>query len=262
MIPLELKQFAITVIKQAGALTLPYFRNREAISVSNKAEGLGFDPVTLADKSCEQYIRSKIAETYPDHAICGEEYHQNGSSDWEWVIDPIDGTRAFLSGFLHWGVLLGLKVKQKPVLGFLYQPFTRELFVGDNQSAQWIFEGRTLQMGTSSCDSLQEATLTTTDPRLFLDSQEQSKYKRVEQQARLVRYGNDCYQYAMLAHGQVDVVLEVNLNPWDIQPLVPIVKGAGGSVVNWEGGEDLSAGQVVAAANPSILDQVLKYLNN
>ena len=258
----EFKRFAIDVARSGGELTLQYFRQTGLTPVVNKASPGSFDPVTLADQNCERYIRSRIADTYPTHAIRGEEFSDDGSGEFEWIIDPIDGTRAFISGFTHWGVLLGLKRDQQLILGVLVQPFTEEVFVGDCESSIWLRHGKSRQLKASNCTVLSTATLATTDPSLFTKPHHRDGYSSVEKRVRLIRYGNDCYQYTMLAHGQIDLVMESNLNPWDIQPLVPIVQGAGGLVVNWQGEDDLTSGEVIAAANKSLLDQVLRVIHS
>lgn len=252
------QETAIAAATAGGRETLKWFRQR--IRVENKVAGTGFDPVTAADKACERTIRNQIQARFPNHAIRGEEFDDVGSGEWTWLIDPIDGTRAFISGFVHWGVLLGLLYNNKPRLGVMVQPFLDEVFVGDGESASYMRNEQTIQMRTRDTQDLAAATFATTDPRLFNEAGDESVLHRIERKVRLVRYGTDCYQYVMVALGQLDIVVENVLKPWDILPLVPIVRGAGGMLTNWQGGDDLSAGQVVAAANSTLHEQALACL--
>lgn len=254
----SLKETAIDAATTGGRETLKWFRQK--IGVENKAAGSGFDPVTAADRACERVIREHIQARFPDHAIQGEEFDDVGSSEWTWLIDPIDGTRAFISGFVHWGVLLGLLHHDKPHLGVMVQPFLEEVFVGDGESASYSRDGKSIDMHTRETQNLEDATFATTDPRLFKKWGDERVLERIESKVRLVRYGTDCYQYVMVALGQLDLVVENVLKPWDILPLVPIVRGAGGVITNWQGGDDLSAGCVLASANQTLHEQALERI--
>lgn len=255
----SLQETAIAAATAGGRETLKWFR--QSLSVENKnAPGTGFDPVTAADRACERIIRDHIGSRFPNHAIRGEEFEDVGSGEWTWLIDPIDGTRAFISGFVHWGVLLGLLRNETPRLGVMVQPFLDEVFTGDGESAYYLRAGNSFDMHTRTTQELADATFATTDPRLFIKAGDERELERIESKVRLVRYGTDCYQYAMVALGQLDIVVENVLKPWDILPLVPIVRGAGGVLTNWQGGDDLSAGQVVASANPNLHEQALACL--
>ena len=253
-----LRETAIAAASAGGRETLKWFR--QSHGVENKASGSGFDPVTAADKACERVIRDHLHARFPHHAIRGEEYEDVGSGEWTWLIDPIDGTRAFISGFVHWGVLLGLLRNDEPYLGVMVQPFLDEVFVGDGRSAMYMRGGKSSKMHTRETQKLADATFATTDPRLFEKWGDKQVLQRIENRVRLVRYGTDCYQYTMVALGQLDLVVENVLKPWDILPLVPIVRGAGGVLTNWQGGDDLSAGEVVASANQLIHEQALVCL--
>ena len=253
--PETLQAFAIDAAVAGGCETLKWFR--QSVAVENKAENDEFDPVTAADRSCERTIRERIESQYPDHEIRGEEFADTGTNEWTWLIDPIDGTRAFISGFTHWGVLLGLLRNSAPYLGVMVQPFLDEVFVGDGSVATYIRNGDEMSMKTRTLETLADATLATTDPKLFESQSDKKVLEKLEANVRLTRYGNDCYQYAMVALGQIDLVVENCLKPWDILPLVPIVTGAGGIVSNWEGSDDLSSGKVIAASNSEIHAQAV-----
>jgi histidinol phosphatase-like enzyme (inositol monophosphatase family) len=247
----------------AKASVMPYFRNQ--IEIENKApDSHMFDPVTLADKACETVLREAINSQYPADGILGEEYSQTDAhSPFTWVIDPIDGTRAFMSGLPTWGILIGLICEDTPQLGMVIQPFTGETYVGGmGKSALWHKENMTY-LSTRACSELKKATLFTTDPSLFNEQQRQA-FEKVETKVRLSRYGCDCYAYAMLASGYVDLVIEPDLKPYDILPIVPIIESAGGTVVTWDK-EPLrlkghNSVNVVAVGDKSLLEPVLNLL--
>jgi histidinol phosphatase-like enzyme (inositol monophosphatase family) len=241
----------------AADATLPHFRT--PIGVDNKS-GERFDPVTAADVGAERAIRAAIAAAYPDHGIIGEELgNSHDDADFVWVIDPIDGTRSFIAGVPLWGVLIGLVERGVPRLGVMAQPFTGERFFGDGSAANYEGPGGARKLATRQCARLAEATLFTTSPDLFSPA-EQSAYQRVEQKARLARYGLDCYAYCMIAAGFVDAVVEAGLKPFDILPLIPIIEGAGGRVTDWQGNPPPATGQVLATGDARLHDEILELL--
>lgn len=248
-------EFALAVAELAGKATLQGFR--VDIAVENKSSVGGFDPVTEADRAAERIIREAIETTYPEHGILGEEFGFKKGNGLTWVIDPIDGTRAFMTGMLHWGVLIGLFDGQRPILGVMHQPFTREFFAGDCRKAHYQCGDVSHPLRVSSCAKLGEAALATTSPRFFTEARERDALGRLESEARLTRYGGDCYIYGMLAMGQVDVALDANLNPYDIQPLMPIIEGAGGVVTTLDGGNASMGGFVIASAGETLHEEAL-----
>jgi histidinol phosphatase-like enzyme (inositol monophosphatase family) len=242
----------------AAAETLPRFRQEGA--VSNKLTS-GFDPVTEADREAEQAIRKIIRAEYPDHGILGEEFgSENGSSPYIWVIDPIDGTRSFISGVPLWGTLVGLTIDGDAVAGMMAQPFTKELFYANGSGSR--YEGPTgkRKLTTRKTVVLEKATLCTTTPALFFGGRREA-YNRLEATVRLSRYGTDCYAYAMVAAGHVDLVVEVGLQSYDIVALIPLIEKAGGMVTNWDGGPAENGGEIVAAATPQLHEAALKLLH-
>jgi myo-inositol-1(or 4)-monophosphatase len=240
----------------AGAI-MPHFRTR--FVVEHKG-GDGFDPVTVADRAAEEAMRRLISATFPDHGIVGEEFpSERADAENVWVLDPIDGTRAFISGLPLWGTLIGLLSGGKPVLGMMAQPFTGERYVGDGSKAWYAGPGGAKTLATRRCDRLADATLFTTSPFLF-DAVELPAYRRVEAAARLTRYGCDCYAYAMLAAGHADVVVEAGLKPYDIVALIPVIEGAGGVVTTWDGGSAANGGRIVATGDPRLHEAVLTEL--
>lgn len=255
----ELETFLLKLCAAAEAETLPRFRS--ANTVSNKLAG-GFDPVTKADREAERVIRMLIMERFSDHAIIGEEYgtRTTGESRYQWIIDPIDGTRAFISGLPLWGTLIAFCEHNKPLAGVMAQPFTGEIYLSDSQESWLLHRGEKHQLKTSPNSELQSATLMTTSPVLFAP-EKRGPYDRVEAACRLARYGADCYAYCMLASGSIDLVIEADLNVYDIAALIPLIRDAGGLVTDWQGNPDPWGGDVIAAANPEIHAAALALLN-
>ena len=256
----EYLQFAGALADAARDVTLPHFRS--VVSVVDKSgDESAFDPVTAADREAEQTMRGMIRDKYPDHGIVGEEFGDhpaaaNSDPPVTWVIDPIDGTKSFIAGFPTWGTLIGINDGGGAVAGIMDQPFTGERFTGGPDGA--ALDGRPLR--SRSCDGLAAATLYCTDRSMFATDRQRDIFDRVAARAALTRYGMDCYAYCMLANGSVDLVIEGSLKPYDIQALVPIVRGAGGAISSWTGGAPEPGGLVVAAGDPTLHAQVLELL--
>jgi myo-inositol-1(or 4)-monophosphatase len=242
----------------AADAILPYFR--KPIAFESKS-GKRFDPVTAADLDAERAIRAAIRAAYPDHGIVGEEFgDSDASADSLWVIDPIDGTRSFIAGVPVWGVLIGLVQNNIPRVGLMAQPFTGERFFGDRAIARYRGPDGERDLATRRCDGIADAVLFTTSPRHFTGDA-LAAYQRVEARARLARYGTDCYAYCMIAAGFVDAVIEADLKPYDILPLIPIIEGAGGRVTDWQGNPPPGTGEVVATGDPRLHDEILALLS-
>ena len=259
MTPAEYLDFAYRTVVAAGAVTLPHFR--VPITVDDKG-GADYDPVTAADRDAEAVIRAAIAHAFPDHGIRGEEHgFERGRSRHTWVIDPIDGTRSFITGQLHWGMLVALHDGERIVCGVMHQPYVGETFLAAAGGPTRFRHGgaeRTLQ--TRRCGALADAILATTTPDMFDNARTQAGFERARARARLTRYGGDCYAYCLLAMGLIDVVVESSLKAWDIQALVPIVEGAGGTVTAWDGGSPDEGGDIVACGDPSLAPRVRSLL--
>jgi histidinol phosphatase-like enzyme (inositol monophosphatase family) len=265
----DFASFAGRLAEVSSEVILPFFRSE--IGADDKSDGGDFDPVTEADRAAEVVMRHLIRETFPDHGIIGEEYGaERSEADHVWVLDPIDGTKSFISGLPTWGTLIGLMKFGQPVYGMMSQPFTRERYFGDNLCSRrrWVTPSRgdsangewsSRVLRSRACASLTQASLMTTSPLLF-NEQDRAAYRRLEKVARLVRYGGDCYAYCMLASGFVDVIVETNLKPYDIVALVPIITGAGGVVTKWEGGPAALGGRIVAVRDPRLHAAVLALL--
>lgn len=257
---LDLAKIEATLLAAADAAatrTLPLFRT--SLGVDNKlAEG--FDPVTEADRGAETAIRAVIAEHFPDHAIIGEEWGTTGSGRHTWIIDPVDGTRAFISGAPVWGTLIGFAEDGVAIAGIMSQPFIGETFLAVPGRATYRRGSETAPIRASGQTDLAAARVFTTTPNLF-KGEHWAKWLAVESATRLQRFGMDCYGYALLAAGHADLVIEPRLNTYDIAALVPIIREAGGAIACWDGSEPTAGGNVVAAASPELLDQALELIN-
>jgi len=236
----------------ARPAALAHFR-AEGLSAENKDAGGGFDPVTAADRGVEAAIREVLAHERPADGVLGEEQAARPStSGLTWVVDPIDGTRAFLIGAPTWGVLIGLNDGIRPVMGLMDQPHVGERFWGDGDSAWWAKDGEApRRMRARRGVALAEARLCSTFPEVGTED-ERLAFERVRDRARLTRYGLDCTGYALLAAGGVDLVVEAGLHAYDVQALIPIIEGAGGVITTWDGGDPQDGGRVLAAGSPEL----------
>ncbi len=244
---------------EAAAISLSYFR--QDIAVENKASAGLFDPVTQADKKIEQLIREKVADRFPAHGFYGEEGDNAMQRDTHiWVVDPIDGTRAFITGMPAWGTLLALFDGQDVVLGLLDQPFLGERYVGVAGESYLVNHKGKQALSTRGTTLVESAVLHCTTPEMFSDPKQLAQFNKLTNEVAMTRYGGDCYSYALLAMGLVDAVIESDLKPYDIQALIPIVTGAGGVVSDWHGGSAVAGGAVVASANADLHERLLSRL--
>jgi len=252
--------FANALADAAGEVIRPFFRRR--IAIQDKAAGAAmFDPVTEADKGAERAMRALIARARPADGILGEEFAEvEGTSGRIWVMDPVDGTRAFITGNTQWGTLIALNEGGTPTLGILDQPVTRERFIGTGKAAEMVSPGGATKLGVRACAGLAEAVVMSTHPWNYFDATEQDTFRKLAEGCLLSRFGGDCYAYGLLAMGFVDMVVEARLKPWDIQALIPIVEGAGGIVTNWRGGPCADGGRVIAAGDKRVHAAALKIL--
>jgi histidinol phosphatase-like enzyme (inositol monophosphatase family) len=254
--------FAHELADAAGAVILPHFRSQ--LAVENKAGAAAFDPVTAADRGAEAAMRALIRSRFPSHGILGEEFGAQAGEEATWVLDPVDGTRGFITGLPTWGTLIGLQIHDKPLLGVMDQPFVRDRFIASPLGAELRSIGpdgqpRVLPLRVRPCATLAEAVLSTTSPDLFQGA-ERDAFADLRHQVRLTRYGGDCYAYSLLALGLIDLVVESGLQPYDIVALVPIIERAGGVVTSWTGGTPVHGGRVVAAGDRRLHEAALKIL--
>ena len=244
----------------AAGQSLPRFRT--TLAVDNKWTD-GFDPVTAADREAELAIRTVIGQRFPDHSIVGEEWDAKATgSRFAWIVDPIDGTRAFITGVPVWGTLIGLLVDELPVAGLMAQPFTGEFYLALPGEARYRRGDAAVPLRTSGVRDLGQAKLTTTSPDLFVrgGGNLRQQWEAISSRALTVRYGLDCYGYCQLAAGNIDLVVEAGLKNVDIAPLIPIIRNAGGIVTDWAGGPADAGGTCVAAATPELHRAALAIL--
>ena len=254
----QLAATAHALADAARTETLRHFRKPD-LSVANKISE-GFDPVTEADRAAERAMRAILARERPEDGIFGEEFGQTaGTSGLTWVIDPIDGTRAYMSGTPTWGVLIAVSDSAGPILGIIDQPFIGERFYGGLGQAEVTGPSGRLPLRTRPERPLSEATVFTTFPEVGTPA-EGAAFRRVSERARLTRYGMDCYAYALLAAGQIDLVIEAGLSAYDIQGPIAVIEAAGGVVTDWQGGRAHNGGQVIAAANAAVHAEALVHL--
>ena len=239
---------------ESGAVILRYFR--QTLAIDDKDHIAGFSPVTVADREAEATIRALIEEACPDHGILGEEYGlERPDARFTWVIDPIDGTKAFISGMTTWGTLIALQDRGRGIIGVLNQPFLGERFFGHGEGA-YLGERR---LRTRPCDDLGAAVLYATEPDMFAPA-ERAAFDSLAARVRMRRFGADCYAYGILAAGFIDLVVEASMNLWDIAALIPIIEGAGGLVTAWDGGPIGTDGRVLAVGDPRLHAAALEIL--
>lgn len=246
----------------ARAAILPLFRtglmsdNKEADKV-----GGGFDPVTEADRAAERAMRDVLAKLRPADGILGEEFGtQAGTSGLQWVLDPIDGTRGFISGTPTWGVLISLRDAAGPIYGIIDQPYIGERFEGGFGFSELVGPLGPRALGTKSTSELADATVLTTFPEVG-STAEGDAFRAVAQHCKLTRYGMDCYGYALLAAGQVDLVIEAGLSAYDIQAPIAVIQAAGGIVTDWQGRPAHDGGRALAAANAELHARALEIVS-
>lgn len=235
----------------------PHWRNLK--HVENKEQGHGYDPVTIADKNAELAMREVLAARRPGDGIHGEEFENKASeTGWTWVLDPVDGTRAFVAGLPLWTTLIGLCDESgAPVIGVIDQPVVGERYLGWPGGAALEQNDQHTPISVSQCNDLREAVISTTDP-FILTLPEQGAWTHLRSTARIIRYGCDAYSYARLAAGSIDLVAEAGLAPHDMAALIPVVRGAGGLACDWRGNPaSIENGQLVCASSQGVLDQAL-----
>jgi myo-inositol-1(or 4)-monophosphatase len=254
----QLADFARRLADAARTETLPRWRG--AGEARNKALDGSFNPVTEADVAAERAMRALIEAEHPEHGIAAEELDDRPAAGaWVWSLDPIDGTRSFLCGIPSWVTLIGLLRDGEPVLGLIDAPRMSERYIGHGSTA-WVEDAEgTHALQVSDCRWLAEARLSATDPFMFT-GREAEAFERVRRGCRTTRWGHDGYAYARLAAGSIDLVIEAGLQPYDYNAVVPVIRAAGGLVGNWQGGDDLSGGAVVAAATRELFEEVVQVL--
>jgi myo-inositol-1(or 4)-monophosphatase len=262
--PIDLAEVTAVIeplLDEAAALALRWFRRE--LGVHDKGGALGYDPVTEVDRGIETLLRDGLSARFPDHAIVGEEHGSSGPADARasWIIDPIDGTRAFISGSPEWGTLVGLRIDGRPAAGWAEIPYLGERFAAVGGEGWFARQGQRRPLRARREATLADAILRCTHPAVF-NAEERVAFNRLAGAVRLQRYGGDCYSYCLLALGHVDLVVESSLQAYDIVPLIPIIEAAGGVVTDLEGQPPLDGGMVVASANPALHDETLAMLKD
>jgi myo-inositol-1(or 4)-monophosphatase len=261
MIDAETIAFSHTLAEAAGHVIRPYFRVRLDVDDKGAAKGAIFDPVTAADREAERAIRAIIECERPEDGILGEEFGERpGTSGRRWVLDPVDGTRAFINGRHEWGSLIALEEGGRAVLGIVDQPVLGERFIGVNGAASLHEKGRATPLHVRECARLGDAILCCTHPYAYFEAEERAGFRRVSSAVKMSRFGGDCYVFAMLAMGFCDVIVESHFHRWDVAALIPLVEGAGGIITDWKGGDPSAGGQCLASGDKRVHEEAIALL--
>ena len=242
----------------ARGITLPLFH--DGMIVENKADQ-GYDPVTQADKDAEARLREIILDAFPQDGIQGEEFPDiEGSNEWVWTLDPIDGTRGFVAGVPVWSTLIAISKEDEPIAGLIDLPALDTAFWGEPDRA-WREDARgKYEISTQQCARINDAILGCTEPLSMFNSGELAAYNVIRHTARFSRLGLDAFAYGLVASGRMDIVIESLMKPCDTRALIPIITGAGGAITNWHGGSCKDGGRVVAVGDPALLPELYTYL--
>ncbi len=247
------RTFMTELARESGDFIRPLFR-QHSIAVETKADS---SPVTVADRGAEQLMRARIAKRFPDHGIIGEEFgSERGDAEFVWMLDPVDGTKSFISGVPLWGTLIALLHRGQPILGCIHQPVLDQLVIGDGQVTL-------LNAAPVRCrrtPRLEDATLLSSDPLAAEKYQNGQAYDALQKRAKLVRTWGDCYGYLLVATGWADAMLDPIMNPWDIAALIPIIRGAGGTITDWQGAAPFPASSTVASATAELHGEIIAAL--
>ncbi|MFM8755073.1 MAG: inositol monophosphatase family protein [Phenylobacterium sp.] len=257
----DLENLLVDLNRVSADVILPLFRSDHGLE--DKGGAGGFDPVTLADRGAEAAIRKRLSEVVPGHGVIGEEYGEDRpDEEFVWVLDPVDGTRAFIAGLPLWTTLISLRWRGQPLVSSIGQPYLGEVFLGSPAGSRLLRGGASKALSVRSCGSLSEAIIAATDPAAYVEPDEQAAWTRVRAGARLARLGCDAYAYAMVAAGVMDLVIESRAcKCWDIEAAAPLLAGAGGVVTDWAGRPiGLNGGQIAIAGDPACLEEALPLL--
>ncbi len=245
------------IADESRKISLKYFKKKLKIQSKDMES---FDPVTIADISIQKRINKIISINYPKHSVLGEEASFQNKSDYEWCIDPIDGTKSFIQGYPIWGTLISLSKKKEIILGIADIPALDERYIGHSGKSYKVIKGKKSNLKARKTVKLEESILNTTSPYVFANKHDQRIFEEVVKNIKTVRLGGDCYSYCLLADGHVDIIIESGLKPWDIRALEPIIKNAGGVLKTWEGKKIFSGGRVIATANKKLFEKTKKKL--
>jgi histidinol phosphatase-like enzyme (inositol monophosphatase family) len=256
----EFERFLVELNRASAMHILPLFREEHGLR--DKGGSAGYDPVTEADVGAERIMRQLVSRFYPEHGVIGEELGEDRpDAEFVWVLDPVDGTRAFVAGLPTWCTLIGLRHQGRPVLGSIAQPYLGEIYLGHAGGARLMKPDGETPLKVRPCPLLTDAVIATTDPEGCFDGAEFGAWTQVRAAARLARTGCDSYAFARVAAGTMDLVVEAGLKAWDIDAAIPIIEGAGGVVTDWRGQPVGShGGQVAIAGDRACLEEALVAL--
>ena len=248
----EFLNFGNLLADNSRKISLKYFKKKLNVSSKSKKQ---FNPVTIADTSVQSYINSSINKKYPDHSIIGEESNLIQDSVYEWCIDPIDGTKSFITGFPTWGTLISLSINKKVVLGIADFPALNERYVGYDKISYKLINNRKKILKVKS-NNLSKSVLSSTSTYAFENNSDKKNFEKIIKKVKNIHLGGDCYQYCLLADGYIDIILESGLNCYDIRALIPIVRNSGGSIKTWNGQSPNDGGKVIATSSRKLLSEV------
>ena len=240
------------IADDARKISLNYFKKKLIIKSKDKNN---FDPVTIADIKVQRKINKTIEKYFPKHSILGEEASIENKSDYQWCIDPIDGTKSFIQGFPIWGTLISLSLKKEVILGIADIPALDERYIGYSKISYKIKNGKKIKLKVRNTKKMKESILNTTSPYVFANKKDQKIFEKLAKEVKTVRLGGDCYSYCLLADGYIDLILESGLKPWDIRALEPIIINAGGILKTWEGNKIFNGGRIIAATNDKLFKE-------
>jgi len=249
----EYKNFCKVLAEASANVIGKYFRTEISVELKNDNS-----PVTIADKKAEQVMRELIMKQYPDHGIFGEEFGEtNKDAEYTWILDPIDGTKSFICGAYSFGTLIGLLKNGQPIIGVYNHPIFNDFLIGDNLETR--INGETTFI--RNCSELNKAVLLTTDHLNIGKYQDIEKFNQLIKKVKLYRNWGDCYGYYLLATGYADIMIDPIMSPWDLLPLIPIIKGAGGVISDYQGNDPVK-GKSAVASSPHIHSEIISLLNN
>ena len=250
-------RFANHLADEARKISMFYFKKKIKINNKNKKN---FDPVTVADIRIQKKINKLIDKQFPSHSILGEEDSIIRNSEYEWCVDPIDGTKSYIQGVPLWGTLISLSKNNEIILGLADIPALDERYVGHSKLSYKVIKNKKTLLQVRSTENLSESILNTTSPYVFANKNDQKSFERLSLKVKSTRLGGDCYSYCLLADGLIDIVVESGLKPWDIRALVPIIKNAGGIINTWESKTVSSGGRIIASTNKELFKKSQKVL--
>jgi histidinol phosphatase-like enzyme (inositol monophosphatase family) len=246
------KSFSKLLAEKSGEIIGNYFRKK--IVIDSKQDQ---SPVTIADKKSEEIMRELIMKEFPEHGIIGEEFGKhNEDAEYQWILDPIDGTKSFICGAVTFGTLIALAKNGEPIIGVINQPILNEFLIGDNSST----ELNGIKVSVRNCGNLSDAVLLTTDHLNIKKHQDIKKFEDLLTKIKLYRNWGDCYGYYLVATGFADVMIDPVMSIWDTMALIPVVKGAGGTITDYHGNDPVKGNSIIASS-PGIHSAIIKLLN-